>query len=352
MQNSKITDASAHTMMSSMQMPLMDTMPAAISKKEHSKKSIIDTLRSDERFSMLVSALEKTKGLTDDLTSGKDITFFAPTNTAMEWMQKDMKHGDMEHTLRYHCCPKRMEWKDMRDGMTLDTHLKLDTLKGDHQRIRVFRCGSTISLNMWSRIIEHSMGASNGLIHAVDRMLCPPMNMWCTLNMFPAMFSTWLLAVERCGMAKDMKDTHGLTCFVPTNSAWKNMGPTIVSYLFSEHGMKDLKHIVAYHMSPELAYSDMIVEKKEMKMKSMLKDEKMVVRVSKMNCSMMKMGDCGRCECVSEKKEGGMNPNCYRMSMNEGEARVIFKDGLCSNGNLFALSDVMVPENVRLGEHM
>ena len=47
--------------------------------------TIFDTLRADERFSMLVEVLEKNRGLRDDLDNSKqNISMFAPTNEAFK----------------------------------------------------------------------------------------------------------------------------------------------------------------------------------------------------------------------------------------------------------------------------
>ena len=49
-------------------------------------------LKKDKRFSKLVEVLEKNRGLRDDLDR-KDakVTFFAPTNDAMDKLKEDME---------------------------------------------------------------------------------------------------------------------------------------------------------------------------------------------------------------------------------------------------------------------
>ena len=57
--------------------------------------TILDTLREDERFTMLVDALEKNRGLRDDLENqDKNVSLFAPTNEAFKKLQEYLGSKD------------------------------------------------------------------------------------------------------------------------------------------------------------------------------------------------------------------------------------------------------------------
>jgi len=320
---------------------------------EDSKKSVLDTLKNDKRFTKLMDALKESQGLTDDLTSGKDITFLAPTNQAFEAIERDMKSmtgkkGEMDSILRYHCIESKVEFKDFEDGQTWTTRMKLKQLNDKHQRIRVFKCAhtGTVSLNMFTRIQEYDMKASNGVIHVIDRVLLPPTDVLETLDFVPSKFSIWLLAVERTEMRKTLEETAGLTVLVPTNGAWENLGYSALAYLFSEHGKKDLKRIVEYHMSKTLVYADMVIEKKHVSMESMLKGEKIEWNVEEMKKGERSFMNFGWEKMSDKHHEGKINPNCTRILLNRGESRVTLTDILCENGNMFLISNVMIPEGV------
>jgi uncharacterized surface protein with fasciclin (FAS1) repeats len=68
------------------------------------------------------------------------------------------------------------------------------------------------------------------------------------LHFIPTKFSTFIAAVVRVGMEKELAESKALTVFVPTNGAWENLGCENNWYLFSEHGVKDLKKIIQYHV--------------------------------------------------------------------------------------------------------
>ncbi len=69
-----------------------------------------------------------------------------------------------------------------------------------------------------------------------------------SLELLPSKFSTFLLAMHRVGLAKDLHERTGMTLFVPPNNAWKNLGLRNMMYLFSEDGEKDLKKVMEYHV--------------------------------------------------------------------------------------------------------
>jgi uncharacterized surface protein with fasciclin (FAS1) repeats len=319
-----------------------------------SGKSIIDILKKEERFSKLVSILKEQQGLTDDLSSGKNITFFAPTNQALDMLEQEMaslskNRESMEKVLRYHFCERKLMFKDLCDGMTLETRLKVKQLGDQRQRIRVFKCMGIVALNMFTRIQEVDCEASNGVIQVIDRVLLPPLNIQETLDFIPTQFSTWLLACHQVGVAKELREKSHLTCFVPTNHAWQNLGYRALSYLFSKEGEKDLRRIVEYHLCPELVYADRMVEKKKMEFETMCKGEKIEFNLEEMKRGEKSMKSWGWSGRTDDHREG-ISPNCYRMVLNRGESRVVFTDGCCENGNIFIISNVLIPTNACLGE--
>ena len=148
-------------------------------------------------------------------------------------------------------------------------------------------------------------------------------------------------------MDKTMIEKAGLTAFIPSNHAWENLGYKALAYLFScPEGMKDLKSIVEYHLCQKVTYADCFIEKKKVELESMLKGEKIEIQVEHMKQGEMRVHNIGRFE--DNKKHCEINPNCYRMILNRGESRIMFTDAVCENGNVFVISNVMIPENVCL----
>ena len=97
----------------------------------------------------------------------------------------------------------------------------------------------------------------------MDSILVPPPPASKLISLFPAKFSTLLLAAEKTGLADKAREDHdhkltGLTVFAPTNTAFKKLGPAANAFLFnSEKGLRYLKALLLYHVvANETLYSD------------------------------------------------------------------------------------------------
>jgi uncharacterized surface protein with fasciclin (FAS1) repeats len=144
------------------------------------------------------------------------------------------------------------------DGELLVTELKQRQL-GDYkyQRINVNRRLGSIYLNMFTRVEEANIKASNGYVHPVgmflsssssDWVLLPPVDTCSTACNLPFVCSTFTSAIQHCGLDQDLVNGEQLTTFVPVDAAWKQMNFTDLVYLFSPLGTNDLKTILQYHV--------------------------------------------------------------------------------------------------------
>jgi uncharacterized surface protein with fasciclin (FAS1) repeats len=132
--------------------------------------TIVDVASGNPSFSTLVTAV-KEAGLVDALSSPGDVTVFAPTNEAFEALPpgvldallKPENRGLLTQVLTYHVAPGRYEAKDLRTGA-------LDTLNGG---LAVRVAPDRVIVNDGS-VIQPDIPASNGVIHAVNRVLIPP----------------------------------------------------------------------------------------------------------------------------------------------------------------------------------
>jgi uncharacterized surface protein with fasciclin (FAS1) repeats len=205
---------------------------------------LVDRLREEERFSMLVDVLEKNRGLRDDLDSmDTRITLFAPTNTAFERLHDLLGGGKsgssrktgydmprMEDVLRYHMIDQEFFCKDLYDGQLLTSELESRGIENRKQKIRV-ACGvGHWHLNWYSTISEMDLKARNGVIHAIDLPLIPPVNVYDYIFKVPTMFSTFTSAVQQVGLEKALTDEKSLTVLVPTNGAWRNCKLVVLTH--------------------------------------------------------------------------------------------------------------------------
>ncbi|KAJ3154091.1 hypothetical protein HDU86_005016 [Geranomyces michiganensis] len=318
----------------------------------------MDKLREIKEFSSFVEALEKEKGLRDDLSDpGREATVFAPTNDAWrrakeEWRSQG-KEFEMRDVLRLHIAPESKITSDcLHPGALIPTSLRLKSLDDRHQRVRVFKFAQRIWLNMQSSIVGEEIKASGGIIHRVDGVLCPPTNAFEMMSAFPTLFSTSALAFEKTGMKSELSREKGLTVFLPDNNAWKSLGFTNLKYLFmtcsekegrrssdrsSEcRGNKELKKIVSNMVGTDLAYSTDIMSKQSMTFET-LGGGKIEV------CAKERKGQHER-----GSGEKHQNVNHYNFVINHGDALVKFTDMLSCNAAIHIVTRPLVPEGVHL----
>ena len=134
---------------------------------------IVDTAVQAGSFNTLAKAL-KAADLVDTLKGAGPFTVFAPTDQAfnnlppgaLEVLLKPENKEQLRSILTYHVVPGRV---------TASEVVKLTsakTVNGEELRISVLK--GVVRLNE-SRVTKTDIGASNGLIHVVDRVMMPRM---------------------------------------------------------------------------------------------------------------------------------------------------------------------------------
>jgi uncharacterized surface protein with fasciclin (FAS1) repeats len=133
-------------------------------------KNIVETAAAAPQFSTLVSLVERA-GLAEALSGKQQLTVFAPTNTSFDKVPKKTLNALLadrallRKVLLYHVVAGKLAAKQVvkRDGAkTLNGARVSFEVKGQ----RVFVSDA--------RVIDPDIRASNGIIHAVNRVLIPP----------------------------------------------------------------------------------------------------------------------------------------------------------------------------------
>ena len=146
--------------------------PAAAASGAQSQRTIVQVAASDQRFSTLVSLVQKA-GLANTLSTGS-YTVFAPTNKAfarvpkatLDALAKDP--AQLKAVLTYHVATGRLE------AAKVVRRTRIATVNGAAIRVRV-RDGR-VFLNGSTRVTKTDVAARNGVIHVIDRVLLPPTN--------------------------------------------------------------------------------------------------------------------------------------------------------------------------------
>uniref|UniRef100_A0A7N8YDH9 Transforming growth factor-beta-induced protein ig-h3 n=1 Tax=Mastacembelus armatus TaxID=205130 RepID=A0A7N8YDH9_9TELE len=124
--------------------------------------TIMDVLKADDRFSLLVGAIQ-TAGMTELLNQQGALTFFAPTNDAFNALPK-AELNKLMHVLRYH----------LGEGLLvsggLGSHTRLKCLQGD--KLELGLRNYTVYVNKVP-VAATDLMATNGVVHAVHSIIKP-----------------------------------------------------------------------------------------------------------------------------------------------------------------------------------
>ncbi|KAK9764108.1 hypothetical protein K7432_008664 [Basidiobolus ranarum] len=228
-------------------------------------KTVLDILGSDRRFTRLFTGLTNNRQLKNELTNPRaEFTILAPTDEAFNKLKKELKQEPNEEELReilqYLVIPEYIESRDIRKKNALvKTSLELRSLNKHAQRIYLSEeSEGKLLLNHKVQISEPDIEASNGVIHAIEEVLLPPKKLNDQINLFSKQFSIAIKAFKDTGLLDKINDQEGITVFLPTDSAFRNLGCEANNYLFSDEGKDDLKKILQLHVSKKLAYSTSI----------------------------------------------------------------------------------------------
>lgn len=224
---------------------------------DNSPKNIVQVAQNDSRFSVLVEAVQAA-GLADTLSAPGPLTVFAPTNDAFAALltelgvTKDQLLSNkplLTAVLKYHVVAGSVTSAQVPLGKAITPSaggfFKVDKVGAD----LVIRDGR----NRSSKIVLADIAASNGVIHAIDKVLLPAdKNIVQTAAANPD-FSILVEAVTAAGLADTLSAPGPFTVFAPTNAAFAS--------LLSELGLTKeqllankalLTKVLTYHVLPAL----------------------------------------------------------------------------------------------------
>jgi uncharacterized surface protein with fasciclin (FAS1) repeats len=141
-------------------------------KAETPKQNIVEVASGNASFKTLVAAV-KAAGLVDVLSGEGPFTVFAPTDAAFEALPKGtlealLKPENKEQLIKllgYHVIPESTSATQLGKLKTIKT------VQGDSLAIVTQKEGLTVG---GAKVLMADVGASNGMIHAIDHVLIPP----------------------------------------------------------------------------------------------------------------------------------------------------------------------------------
>jgi uncharacterized surface protein with fasciclin (FAS1) repeats len=219
--------------------------------------NIVQVAQKDSRFSTLVEAVQAA-GLADTLSAPGPLTVFAPTNDAFAallaelGLSKDQLLSNkalLTAVLKYHVVSGSVSSTQLPIGKPImpaaGSFFKADKVGAD--------LVITDGRNRTSKIVQADIPASNGVIHAIDKVLLPADKTVVQVAAVNPDFSILVEAVTAAGLADTLSAPGPFTVFAPTNAAFAS--------LLSELGLTKeqllgnkalLTKVLTYHVVPGL----------------------------------------------------------------------------------------------------
>ncbi len=218
--------------------------------------SVLETAKADARFTTLVEAIEAA-GLTSALSGAGPFTVFAPTNDAFAALLVELgvSKADLfantallSAVLQYHVLSSEVKSTAIQAGKPITPlaggYFKVTTASG---------LGFQDGRNRTGKIILTDVDATNGVIHALDKVMLPAdLTVVGVAQSLPD-FSILVEAVIAAGLVDTLSAAGPFTVFAPTNAAFTalltELGVTKEA-LFADVPL--LTSVLTYHVVPGL----------------------------------------------------------------------------------------------------
>ena len=200
----------------------------------------------------LVAALSHA-GLVSTLQGTGPFTVFAPTDQAFADAGIDLNDFDtpeenatLSDILLHHVFSGEVESGDVTDGMLATM------VNGDKVKFGV--SGSDVTVGS-ANVTLADVQASNGIIHVIDRVLFPPVDIPSTAQT-TGIHNSLVAAVIQADLLATLQGTGPFTVFAPTDQAFTDAGIDLADFDTPE-GKQTLADILLYHVvTSEVAAAD------------------------------------------------------------------------------------------------
>ncbi|MFT5894495.1 MAG: transforming growth factor-beta-induced protein [bacterium] len=230
--------------------PVDKTQPANLGPD-----NLVNTAVGAGSFNTLAAALAAT-GLDVVLAdSERNFTVFAPTDEAFADLGQDTINSLLNDTERlsdillYHVLADTVV--DAATAIALAGQ-SVDAANGDPLSINVE--AGDLFINM-SKVTTGDVGASNGIIHVIDKVLLPPIDIPADDSTLPNIvetaaaaesFNTLVTALQATGLDATLSGEGPFTVFAPTDAAFSLLGDDAISALLND--TETLSDILLYHV--------------------------------------------------------------------------------------------------------
>ncbi|HEY9113115.1 MAG TPA: fasciclin domain-containing protein [Bacteroidales bacterium] len=209
--------------------------------------NIAETASTDSRFTILAEALTKA-GLVSALEGPGPFTVFAPTNDAFNALFADLGVSGLAdlsaETLKPILLNHVIGAKVMAADVTTGYAATLNNTAPNQNNVMVYINVSNGVMVDGSKVIVTDVEASNGVIHAIDKVILPASVVNHAIN--NPNFSILVQAVVKANLVDALSAEGPYTVFAPTNTAFEA--------LFSALKVDGINALTAEQLSPILLY--------------------------------------------------------------------------------------------------
>lgn len=220
----------------------------------NASKTLIDVLSADQQFTSLLKTLQKTR-LIPVLNSYNQSTFFAPTNDAFDaYKGPKLTREDVLYHIIYNNSIIAQDLPQWAETALVQG----DSLGERGQRLRIQQeKRDKLTVGNGANVVKKDLVADNGIIHAIDSILLPPVDIHSELKAIPELsFFRSILPPEA---VNELITRPNFTLFAPHNDAFKHLDKVKRSYLQHTSAFDDVELLTHYasHANGVL-YSDLI----------------------------------------------------------------------------------------------
>jgi len=210
-------------------------------------KNIVQVASSNTDFSILVQALDKA-GLVSTLEGAGPFTVFAPTNAAFNTLFtqlgvsgiSELSAEALRPILLNHVISGSVKAMDITTGYAETFN---NSAPGENKVKVYINKGSDVMID-GSKVVTADVMASNGVIHAIDKVILPSSVVSHAIN--NPNFSILVQAVVKAGLVEALSAPGPFTIFAPTNDAF--------NALFAALGVSGIDNLTAEQLTPILLY--------------------------------------------------------------------------------------------------
>jgi transforming growth factor-beta-induced protein len=219
-------------------------------------QTVVDLAVATPDLSTLVTALAAAN-LVDTLSGRGPWTVFAPTNEAfallppadLEFLLDPENIDKLVSVLTYHVKTDRLRAEDLQNGQ------QLETVQGDDVGVTILERSGRVFIGD-GEVTTADIGATNGIVHIIDRVLLPPggggerpsASIVQLAGTTPELF-VLATALRAADLEGTLSGGGPFTVFAPTNDAFRALPEGTLEFLLEPENKDDLIDVLTYHVA-------------------------------------------------------------------------------------------------------